>query len=310
MRVISYLALSLILSTVAYAGGKESEWGEIISLRRSKAASGDANSQVVMGTNHLQGVPGLVNQDEVMAASYFKQAAEADDQFGQLELARCYLDGTGVAKSDSEAYKWFLLAAAKGNKTAKQMIRKLEESLTAKQREEGQKKAEVFGKALTERSTQTDIGRHDLAKKELENGMAYLVRGEILATREQAIAAIPHLKVAANLGNPIAQHRLSFLLSIIKEIRDPVGSAKWLIRAAHQGQADAQFDLAFAYLTKGSGVKTDPILAQKWFKVLKMKGTSSDIMDPLEKFITKSSTAEQRAEGDQLAEHFRKQPEI
>jgi TPR repeat protein len=310
MRAISYLALSLILSSAAYAGGKESEWGEIISLRRSKAASGDANSQVVMGTNHLQGVPGLVNQDEVMAANYFKQAAEADDQFGQLELARCYLEGTGVAKSDSEAYKWFLLAAAKGNKTAKQMIRKLEDSLTAKQREEGQTKAEAFGKALTERPTQTDLGRYELAKKELASGMAYLTRGEILATTEQAVAAIPHLKIAADLGDATAQHRLSFLLSIIKEIRDPFESAKWLIRAAHQGQSDAQFDLAFAYVTKGSGVKTDPILAQKWFRVLKMKGASSELLNPLEKHILKSSTAEERAEGDQLAEHFRKQPEL
>ena len=300
----------LLLSVIAFAGAKESETAETIMLRRSKAESGDANSQVVMGMNHLQGVPGLVNQDEVVAAELFTSAAEADDQFGQIELARCYQEGLGVPKSDSEAYKWLLVASAKGNKIAREKMATLEPLLTPTQREAGQAKAEAFRRQLSEKPRPNDLERLNLANRELGIGNGFLRKGLIMADKSEALAALPHLKTSANLGNAEAQYKLSFLLSMVPGIDDLPTSAKWLIRAAHQGQPNAQYDLAWAYTNNKSGLKTDPILARKWLKVVTRRSNPDDVIKPLEEQIHKISNEKERAEGDELAASFRAAPEI
>ena len=43
------------------------------------------------------------------------QNAENGLVSAQLELAKCYFEGNGVDQSQSEAVKWFELAAEKGN---------------------------------------------------------------------------------------------------------------------------------------------------------------------------------------------------
>lgn len=300
----------LLLSVIAFAGAKESETAETIMLRRSKAESGDANSQVVMGMNHLQGVPGLVNQDEFTAAQFFMAAAEADDQFGQMELARCYQDGLGVPKSDSEAYKWLLVASAKGNKIARERMVALEPLLTPTQREAGQTKAEAFRKQLNEKPRPNDLERLNLANRELGIGNGFLRKGLIMADKSEALAALPHFKTSANLGNAEAQFNLSFLLMSVKGMDDLPGSAKWLVRAARQGHPEAQYYLAWAYTNNKSGLKADPILARKWLKVVTRRQNPDDATKPLEERINKISSEKERSEGDELASSFKPDPEL
>jgi TPR repeat protein len=305
MSRLAIFVLALTLLPRVFGGAKESEWAEVISLRKSKAASGDANSQFVMGMNHRSGIPGLVNQDDVMAANYFKSAAEAGDQFGQMELSACFLEGAGVPKSDSEAYKWLLLSAGQGNKIAKEKMLKVEAALTPKQREDGQSRAEAFTKQFTERPATNSFLRQQSANKELAIAMECMKQEVIMATKRQAIEALPHLKIAANQGHPVAQHRLSFVLSMIDGLQDLPESTKWLIRAAHQGQQDAQYDLAWAYTNEFSGFKRDPFMAQKWFKVLSISNASDRVMKPLRAQIEKISSPDERAQGDELGSSFR-----
>jgi TPR repeat protein len=59
-----------------------------------------------------------MQQDEVEAVKWFRKAAEQNHASSQYNLAVCYAMGQGVAKDKVEAYKWCLLAAARGNKNA------------------------------------------------------------------------------------------------------------------------------------------------------------------------------------------------
>jgi TPR repeat protein len=49
-----------------------------------------------------------------------------------------------VPKDYVEAYKWFLLAAAKGDEDAKNFVSKLEDKMSREQIAEGQKLARTF----------------------------------------------------------------------------------------------------------------------------------------------------------------------
>jgi TPR repeat protein len=73
-----------------------------------------------------------------------------------------YANGEGVAKDETAAYMWYLLAGAKGNENARKNIPKIEESLTSEQRAEGQRMAKDWKpkKALG----QVDEAREWLAK--------------------------------------------------------------------------------------------------------------------------------------------------
>jgi TPR repeat protein len=52
-----------------------------------------------------------------------------------------YANGEGVAKDETAAYMWYLLAGAKGNEIARKNIPIIEKTLTSEQRAEGQRMA-------------------------------------------------------------------------------------------------------------------------------------------------------------------------
>jgi len=53
-----------------------------------------------------------VAKDEVEAMKWFRKAAEQNDAGAEYNLGVCYNNGDGVAKDYLESYKWWLLAAA------------------------------------------------------------------------------------------------------------------------------------------------------------------------------------------------------
>ena len=70
--------------------------------------------------------------------------ADQGEASAQLDLGLSYFKGTGVVKDDAEAYKWFLLAGAQGDETARSNIPKIELRLTPQQRADGQRLAREF----------------------------------------------------------------------------------------------------------------------------------------------------------------------
>lgn len=72
------------------------------------ADGGDGRAAVNLGMACL-------NQDAGQAVAWFRRGVELKDAVAMNELGRCYLNGTGVDKSDAEALAWFKRSAEAGN---------------------------------------------------------------------------------------------------------------------------------------------------------------------------------------------------
>jgi hypothetical protein len=110
---------------------------------RHAAEQGDAKAQTNLGIMYLQG-RGVPVKDHTEAAKWLRKAAEQDVAKAQHEMGVLYSLGTGVPKDETLAYKWFLLAEAKGYENAKTGITLIESILTPTQRSDGQRMARDF----------------------------------------------------------------------------------------------------------------------------------------------------------------------
>jgi len=79
----------------------------------AQAAAGDAEAQVQMGLNYRDGKD--VERDETEAVRWFRLAAEQGNGRGQDNLGYMLLNGRGVAENQKEAVAWFERSAAQGN---------------------------------------------------------------------------------------------------------------------------------------------------------------------------------------------------
>lgn len=70
------------------------------------------NSAKSMGVRYLlgRGVP----QNDAMAFSYFKKAADEGDPFAQNELGYLYAAGKGTPRDNAKAFSWYKKAAEHG----------------------------------------------------------------------------------------------------------------------------------------------------------------------------------------------------
>ena len=64
-----------------------------------------------------------VAKDEAEAVRWYRRAAEQDDANAQFNLGVCYYNGTGVAKDDAEAVHWYRKAAEQGHVRAQYKLR-------------------------------------------------------------------------------------------------------------------------------------------------------------------------------------------
>ena len=132
MRIFRLLVLSLVLVCALIGCGKKPEKKvpsqEVIALAE-KAAAGDAKALAVL-----------------------RGRAEKGDAEAQASLGAMYFIGEGVPKDMAEAFKWFILASAEGDESAKKTARFIEKRITAEERAEGEKRAREF----EERSKRSD----------------------------------------------------------------------------------------------------------------------------------------------------------
>ena len=75
------------------------------------ADSGSAQGQLHLGVHYIRIDPG---RDFAKAATWFKLAAQQNEDEAQYFLARLYLDGNGVEKDRAEAMVWFLSGRCAG----------------------------------------------------------------------------------------------------------------------------------------------------------------------------------------------------
>ncbi len=110
------------------------------------------------------------------------------------------------------------------------------------------------------------------------------------------------LRQAAELGDPEAQYDLAYLY--YKADSDPAVSglaqsdsraAYWYRKAAQQGHARAQFNMAVLHL-RGHGVDRDPVEAYAWLLQSAAQGHegSGDLLRELDAILNARQTAEAR----------------
>jgi hypothetical protein len=100
------------------------------------AEAGDPAAQFSLGQAFLS------DGKDADAVFWLKRAANQGEMRAQQVLGELFSDGRGVVKSDVESYKWYLLAASQG--AGRDKLNVLESGLSASQREEGQRRAELF----------------------------------------------------------------------------------------------------------------------------------------------------------------------
>lgn len=181
---------------------------------QGKAAEGDARAQYQLGWMYETG-SGLARQESV-AAKWYKLSANQGYADSQYRLALLYYYGNGVAINHREAFKWALKAAEQG-----------------------------------------------LPEAEYSVGYSYYLGDGV--GREYSKAAMWFLR-AAESGDASAQYYIATLYDQGKGVlKDHAEAVKWYRLAADQGDVASQFNLACSYLD-GLGVAKNYAKAQEWFK--------------------------------------------
>ncbi|MCF7734476.1 MAG: hypothetical protein K9N23_22525 [Akkermansiaceae bacterium] len=87
---------------------------------KAKAETGDAAAQIALGDCYLDGTG--VAKNETEAVEWFRKAAAQGDAIAQFKLGFCYSRGKGVKQDDAEAVKWLRMAAEQGHATAQYIL--------------------------------------------------------------------------------------------------------------------------------------------------------------------------------------------
>lgn len=139
------VSLGLLLQ---YGDGVEIDITEAVKWYRKAAEEGNHISQWLLGEVYLGGAG--VTRDLIQCARWFQKAADAGYAPAALKISRCYLDGEGVPSDTALAYAYlsFYRMAEGGDDDVKELLKHMEDELTAEQRKQAQNKVkELFEKA-------------------------------------------------------------------------------------------------------------------------------------------------------------------
>ena len=95
-----------------------------------------------MGLYHYYGQGGA--QNPVLAAQWFRRAAERGMLDSQYNLAQLYETGLGVTANSAEAYRWYLIAAQTGDQDALKKVATLKAQVPPAGRAEIERQARAF----------------------------------------------------------------------------------------------------------------------------------------------------------------------
>jgi TPR repeat protein len=216
-----------ITCSVAYGS---QDWADALARCRAEAAAGDALAGRLAATMLAQGLGTPADQDS--AARYFAMAAEAGDPLAQFEMGRRYerRDG-GVSRDPTRATEMYLEAANAGHRPAFAIVaRRIDQGLGVPRNDVDA--ATWYARAAREANdapSQFALGRMYAAGRGVRKDEAEAVR---LFTSAAAVNtdARYELGMAYLRGRGVARS-------------DSLGLV-WLERAARDGHADAERELA------------------------------------------------------------------
>ena len=186
-----------------------------LKFHKLAAEHGQANSQLALG--HLFARQG----DQKQAFHWYEKAAQQAPE-GMLEVARCYLEGRGVAADSKKAFQWATRAADGQDVQAM--------CLLGQMYEQGRGVPKDSGAALR-------FYRKAAEKDSLE-GHFRLASALLQSAPDEAKE---HMKKAAEAGYAPAQVGMGRLAL---RAQDTYSAAEWFEKAAEQGVAEAEFERA------------------------------------------------------------------
>lgn len=260
---------------------------------KALAQKGDAESQYNLGALLLSGKLG--QQDPKKAVAWIEKAANQGHVEAANALGMLYHTGSKEFAQDfKKAYKYFLVAAKKGNPPAQfgLGVMLLNGQGVKKDVAAGAdwvRKAAEQGHVMAQYSLGVFYASGQSGKKQPEDaykwffkaadqglpGAQYNVARMNMDGQGVAMdiaAAKSWLTRAADKGHIEAQYALGVMAYIgVGEPKNPADALKWLQRAAKGWDRGAQFLLGRLYMD-GDGVKADPLEAYKWFDLAASSG--------------------------------------
>lgn len=203
---------------------------------------GHAEAMLYLGVMYDFGL-GVEKNDE-KAIELLLRSAELGNAKAQFIVGNKYFNGNGVAKDIDEALNWYKKSAENGYVDAQVNLGAYYSQGYSANYDEAfkwTKKAAVAGDA----------------EAQYNLGCMYRDRGE----------PIPSDIATMEIHGPRDEAEQSYMMSQFMvgfERRKELESTKWFKKAAEQGYAKAQFNLAVKYST-GHGVEKDEVEALKWF---------------------------------------------
>lgn len=180
-----------------YHRGDEAEALSVFQRLADRDNSAEALFWLGTMAYHGRGLP----RNDAVAREYYDRAARGGSADAQNNLALMYRNGEGGAEDLPAAYAWFSLAAAQGSNVAANNLRRLEDRLTPRQKEQGRKTALTLTRAMTQQAA----ARQESARQ--ENARAESARPESTRTVEAAVSPVPATLVAEPRPNLQALER-------------------------------------------------------------------------------------------------------
>jgi serine/threonine protein kinase/TPR repeat protein len=182
----------------------------------------------------------------------WKRAAESRNPMGMYMYARCLSEGTGVAKDESEAFKWYRKAAALGNARAMNAVGFCYDR--------GDVVTKDPAEAIRWYRRAADL-RETTAMTNLAS--CYL-NGTGLAKNESE--ALKLFRAAADLGDSRAMRSLGECYQFGSGVaKDDKAAVEWYRKAAERGNGEALYNLGECY-QNGYGVAKDEKEAVEWYR--------------------------------------------
>ncbi len=279
---------------VMYGGGQgvTKDEAEAVKWYHKAAYQGHAQAQYILGSRYSAGW--IVAKDDAEAVKWYRKAADQGYAIAQSNLGNMYAKGEGVAKDEVEAVKWFRKAAEQGDAFGESRLGEMYSK----------------GEGVTKDETEAAKWFRKVAEQGDDNDSLLLaIRFEEgRGVAKDGAEAVKWFRKAAGQGSDLAQFVLGLKYALgIDVIADDAEAVKWYRRAANQGFSMAQSNLGLEYAI-GHGVPKDEVEAYKWF--LLASAQADDFARKQIAIIEDRLTADQRAEGQQLARGFKPTREL
>ena len=259
-RTLLAAILSLWLATPTWAGFDEglaayerSDFRTTVTELSPLAMRGHVIAQRIIGKMYEGGWGGLP-QDYTEAAKWFLKAAERGDAEAQYEISGMYQIARGVPQVDAEAHRWKLAAAEQGLIIAQRTLGLNYETGMhgAQQSFSDAMKWYLRAAVQGDEMSQTFLG----GLYRYGNGVP-----------QNHAEAIKWYLMAAEQGYFSAQYALGELYDEGRGVKNSSQAARWFLAAAKDGFVPAQIRIGEMYTT-GTGIPQDFVHAYMWFNIV------------------------------------------